>query len=414
MRHHGKIAFFDLRSVDRPWPPLQCVVKRNEVSEEVWKLVSDLRQEAAVIVRGVLVESERAPGGVELHVRWLKVVHNPDQPFPLGKKSHSPDVLMRLRHLAVRGQRYVRIWLVRERLLHYLREWFERNGWHEVSPPIFVQSACEGGATLFEVKWFWPDVKVYLTQSAQLYLEAMCFALGKVWCLAPSFRAEKSRTRRHLAEYWHLEAEAAFMGFEELLRTEEELISYTIKKLLDDPVAGEIIKEFRGDDLDDLESVKPPFPRVTYDEAIEILRRKGFNIKWGDDIGADEEAALVEEVGRVFFLTHFPVELKSFYVKADPKRPEVALAVDCIAPEVGEITGGSERETEVEVLVQRIKSQGFDPRNYEWYLDLRRYGSVQHSGFGLGVDRMLMWVLKLEHIRDALPFPRLARVKLFI
>ncbi len=412
-REHGKIIFLDMRTIDQPWIPLQVVIKKQEVDEITWENAKKLRQEASFIAEGELIQNPRAPGGRELRGKQIIIVHNPEEPWPLGKKSHPPEVLMKYRHLSVRGQKFIKIWIVREKLIHYLREWFEKNHWHEVSPPIFVMTACEGGATLFRVKWFEEKIPVYLTQSAQLYLEALCFALGRVWCLAPSFRAEKSRTRRHLAEYWHLEAEAAFFNFEDNLRVQEELVIYAIKKLLNDDVTGELIKEIRGN-VDDLDEIKAPLPRVTYTEAMEILQRKNFKIKWGDDLGADEEKALSEEIGTAFFLTHFPTEIKSFYVKLDPNDPRVCLAADLIVPHVGEIIGGSERETDVNELIKRIKAQGFDPTNYEWYLDLRRFGSVPHSGFGLGIDRFLMYILKLEHIRDTLPFPRLARVKYFI
>ncbi len=359
------------------------------------------------------MENPRAPGGKELHVRSIKIVHIAESPYPLGKKSHSPEILMQWRHLAIRSNRFTKIWIVRDYLLRAAREYFKLNDWFEVSPPIIVSTAVEGGATLFEIKYF-DDSKAYLSQSAQLYLEAMIFSLGKVWSLTPSFRAEKSRTRRHLAEYWHLEAEAAWYKFEDNLKVQEELISYIVRTLLDHDVTRSIIKEFRGE-LDLLEQIKPPFKRVSYDEAIDLLQSNNVDIEWGDDIGADEEKVLSEEIGEPFFLTHFPTHLKAFYVKLDPKRPETCLAADLLAPEgYGEIIGGSEREDNIETLIERIRGEGFDPKDYSWYLDLRRYGSVPHSGFGLGIERLLWWILKLDHIRDTLPFPRLARVKKFI
>ncbi|MHA1615737.1 MAG: asparagine--tRNA ligase [Candidatus Njordarchaeales archaeon] len=412
-REHGKIIFLDMRTTDFPWRILQAVAKKGVLPDNKWNLLERVSQESSVVVRGELVKNPRAPGGEELIVKDLEITSVAESPYPLGKKEQPPDVLMRWRHLAIRSLRYTKIWVVRDALLHAAREYFRKNGWYEVSPPILVSTACEGGATLFSVNYF-DNSKVYLSQSAQLYLEVMIFSLGKVWSLTPSFRAEKSRTRRHLAEYWHLEAEAAWYDLENILKVEEELIYLIIQKLLENDVVSKIIQEFRGS-LDSLEEVKPPFKRVKYDEAIEILQSKGMKIKWGDDIGGDEEKILSEEIGEWFFLTHFPTHLKAFYVKVDEKRPEISLSADLLAPEgYGEIIGGSQREDNADVLIERIKAEGFDPRDYDWYLDLRRYGSVPHSGFGLGIERLLMWILKLDHIRDTLPFPRLARVKKFI
>lgn len=402
-----------MRPLHSPGKILQAVLKREMLTDDVWETAKHITQETSLILRGKLIDNPRAPGGIELHVHDISITHLAKTPYPLGKKAQPPDVLMRWRHLAVRSPKYTKIWLVRERLLQLAREYFVKNGWHEVSPPIIVSTAVEGGATLFEIKYF-DDSIAYLSQSAQLYLEVMIFSLGKVWSLTPSFRAEKSRTRRHLAEYWHLEAEAAWCRFEDNLKIQEELVEYIVRGLLNDEDTKIIIQEFRGD-LETLEDTKVPFKRITYDDAVELLQSKGVNIKWGDDIGADEEKVLSEEIGELFFLTHFPTHLKAFYVKLDEKRPEVCLAADLLAPEgYGEIIGGSEREDSIDVLVDRIRKEGFDPESYSWYLDLRKYGSVPHSGFGLGVERLLWWILKLDHIRDTLPFPRLARVKKFI
>ncbi len=399
--------------MSEPWRILQCVIKKSDVGSKTWERVKKITQESSVIIYGEMIANPRAPGGKEVKVREVLIQHIAVSPYPLGKKEQPPEVLMRWRHLAIRSPRFTKIWIVREYLLKLAREYFQRNEWHEVSPPILVSTACEGGATLFEVKYF-DDSKAYLSQSAQLYLEVMIFSLGKVWSLTPSFRAEKSRTRRHLAEYWHLEAEAAWYRFEDNLRVQEELIEYIIRGLLENDLTRSLILEFRGD-IEPLENVKAPFERITYDEAIEILQSKNFDIKWGDDIGADEEKVLSEEIEQFFFLTHFPAHLKAFYVKLDSNRPEVSLSADLLAPEgYGEIIGGSEREDDVNVLIDRIREEGFDPKDYQWYLDLRRYGSVPHSGFGLGIERLLWWILKLSHIRDTLPFPRLARVKKFI
>ncbi len=412
-REHGNIVFIDLRTVKEPWNPLQIVIKKEKIREETWRNLKKITRESSLLVEGELVENPRAPRGIELYARNIDITHIAETPYPLGKKSHPPEVLMQWRHLAIRSNRYTKIWVIRDHLLRLAREYFMVNNWYEVSPPIIVSTAVEGGATLFEIKYF-DNSKAYLSQSAQLYLEVMVFSLGKVWSLTPSFRAEKSRTRRHLAEYWHLEAEAAWYRFKDNLRVQEELISYIIQGLLKNPVTRHIIEEFRGN-IEHLEEIKPPFKRISYDEAIDILQQHNVDIRWGDDIGADEEKVLSEEIGQPFFLTHFPSHLKPFYVKLDPKGPETCLAADLLAPEgYGEIIGGSEREDNIDILVDRIRKEGFDPEAYSWYLDLRRYGSVPHSGFGLGVERLIWWILKLDHIRDTIPFPRLARVKKFI
>ncbi len=312
-RDHGKIIFIDLRSMQKPYQPLQLVIKKNQVDESVWEKATSLTQESSIIARGVLVENPRAPGGSELVVKELEITHIAQQPYPLGKKEHSPEVLMSWRHLTIRSPRYTKIWVVREKVIEFAREFFRERGWYEVFPPILVSGSVEGGATLFEVKYFDEDVQVFLSQSAQLYLEAMIFSLGKVWSLTPSFRAEKSRTRRHLAEYWHLEAEAAWFNFEDNLKLQENLIEYIVKRALEDELSLNIIREFRGDDIEALEDVRTPFKRIKYDEAIDLLQSKGIRIHWGDDIGADEERILTEEIGEFFFLTHFPKKLKPFY-----------------------------------------------------------------------------------------------------
>ena len=374
-----------------------------------------MTQESSIIVTGDKVPSDKTDTGFEILAKDIKITSLADSPYPLGKKSHSPEFLLDMSHLRARTSKYTKIWIVREKLLKYFREWFEKEGWHEVSPPIIVSSACEGGATLFEMKWF-EDKKAYLSQSAQLYLEAMIFSLGKVWSLTPSFRAEKSRTRRHLAEYWHLEWEAAWFTFDDLIKMEDELISYVIRRLLEDEKCKKIIKEFRGKDIKILEACsEPPYEKLSYDEAIDILQSRGIDIEWGEDLGADEERALTLEFEKPIHLHHFPRKIKAFYMKIDRERPDTVLGDDLLLPEgYGEVIGGGEREDDYETLLRKIEEFGLDPKDYEWYLDLRKYGSVPHSGAGLGIERFLMWLLKLEHIRDTLPFPRLPRRVTFI
>jgi asparaginyl-tRNA synthetase len=292
---------------------------------------------------------------------------------------------------------------IKHTAIQALRDWLVKDGWWETTPPILTGSAVEGGATLFEVKYF--DKTAYLSQSAQLYLEVLIFSLNKVWALTPSFRAEKSRTRRHLSEYWHLEVEAAWYDMEDMMKVAEDMVSYAVAKILEE--RKEELKLLNRDTTKLEKALETPYPKITYDEAIQILQKKGFNLKWGDDYGADEEKALTEEFEVPFFVTHFPKHIKAFYMKEDPKRPEVVLGFDLLAPEgYGEIIGGSQREDDYEKLYNRIISEGLNYQDYEWYLDLRKYGSVPHSGFGLGVERLVMWVSGIDHIRDAIPFPR--------
>lgn len=414
-REFGKKVFADLRVIssrDYLGRIMQVVFDVSRMDAEEFRIIKKLGQESFIIVSGEFVENVRAPGGIELHVNKLLQYYPAEKPYPLAKKKHSPDFLLDMRHLTIRSPRYQRIWLIREALVDYLREWYKNDGWVEVYPPILTFTACEGGATLFALDYFGQEG--YLSQSAQLYLEVMIYSLGKVFSLTPSFRAEKSRTRRHLTEYWHFEAEAALYRFDDILKAQEEALAYAIRKLLENERFYEWIKEFRGD-TEILENIKPPFPRVTYDEAIRILQTKGVSIEWGDDLGADEERILSEEFDTPFFVTMYPTEVKAFYVKAYENDERKCYSADMMAPEgYGEITTGGEREDRIDVLIERIKKEGFSPKNYYWYLDIRKYGSVPHSGFGLGIERTLMWILKLDHIREVIPFPRLARRKTLV
>ncbi|MEM3616078.1 MAG: asparagine--tRNA ligase, partial [Candidatus Methanomethylicia archaeon] len=399
-REHGNIIFIDIRNHDGI---TQCVVKRENVSDEDWEKAEKLTQESSIILHGEWREEERAPRGREFIVKGLEIVHMAQSPYPLGKKAHSPEVLMEKRHLAVRGQKYQAIFKVRNEILRSSREYFLENGYIEVSPPIIVTTACEGGATLFKIDYF--DTPAYLTQSSQLYLEIMIFTYEKVWCLAPSFRAEKSRTRRHLAEFWHLEAEAAWMDLNGLMQLEEELVSHICHS-----VAENCKNELKilNRNPEDLMKIEKPFQRISYEEAIEKL--KGMKINIGDEIGGDEEYILTKDLKEPVFLVGYPLKYKPFYVKELREKPGMGATVDLLAPEgYGEMATGGEREDDIDRLVERIRMEGFSPENYDWYLDLRRYGSVPHSGFGLGIDRLTWWICKLDHIREALPITRLFR-----
>ncbi len=380
---------------------IQVVVDSGRLGEELVNELKNIGLEASVMACGTVREEPRAPGGYELEAESFKITGY-SRDFPI-KGGEGLEYLLDNRHLWIRSPRFAKILKVKHTVLEAGREYFTSNGWWEVNPPILTASACEGGATLFPVDYF--GQKAYLSQSAQLYLEALIYVLEKVWSLTPSFRAERSRTRRHLAEYWHLEPEAAWYTMEDMMRVAEELVSHIVRRVLE---------ERRGDLIDlgrNIERLKPaaepPYPRIRYDEAVEILQKKGVNIKWGDDLGADEERILTMEFEKPFFVTHFPRQIKSFYMKVDPSNPNVVLGFDLLAPEgYGEIIGGGEREDNYDVLYQKIVEQGLNPDDYKWYLDLRRYGSVPHSGFGLGVERATMWIAGLDHIRDTLPFPR--------
>jgi len=378
---------------------IQCVI---EGSSRAAPEASKVTIESSVMVEGIIRSDPRAPGGKEVKVEDFKVIGLAED-FPI-KGGESVDYLLDVRHLWLRSRRLTQVMRIRATILEALREYFTKNGWWEVSPPILTQSAVEGGATLFSVDFF--GRKAYLSQSAQFYLEVMIFSLERVWSLTPSFRAERSRTRRHLYEYWHLEAEAAWMDMHDMMKVVEGMVKYAVKGVLEKRLEELSALGRRTEPLE--ATLKATFPEVTYDEAIERLKRKGFNIKWGDDIGADEERALTEDEEVPFFLTMFPKHLKSFYMKLYDQRPELVLGFDLEAPEgYGEVVGGSQREDRYDVLLQRIKENNLNPEDYQWYLDLRRYGSVPHSGFGLGVDRLVMWIAGLDHIRDSIPFPRL-------
>ncbi len=379
---------------------IQCVIDESKVDHDTWSKAKKVTRESSCIIRGIIKADPRAPGGYELQVTQLNIVGLSDW-FPI-RGNEGVDFLLDHRHLWIRSRKLQAIMKIKHTILEAGREYFNKNGWWEVTPPILTGSACESGATQFEVNYF--GQKAYLSQSAQLYLEVLIYTLDKVWSLTPSFRAEKSRTRRHLAEYWHLEAEAAWYGMEDMMRVVEELVYYMVDKVLCNRM-DEL--KFLKRDTRILENAKPPYPRITYDEAIEILQNKGVNIKWGDDLGADEERVLTEEFESPFFITHFPKEIKAFYMKLDPNNPQVVLGFDLLAPEgYGEIVGGSVREDSYAVLLKRILEVGLNPEEYKWYLDLRKYGTVPHSGFGLGIERTVMWIAGLDHIRDAIPFPR--------
>ena len=359
-----------------------------------WDIMQELLVESSVIVKGVVKEDKRAPGGYEMQIEKLKVVGHAER-YPITK-DQSEEFLRDVRHLWIRSRRMTLIFKIRSAVFEAIHEFYKKKGYYEIQSPSFTESACEGGSTLFEVKYF--DTKAYLTQSWQLYAEALIFSLERIYCMAPSFRAEKSRTKRHLTEFWHHEMECAWMDFEELMKFQEEFIVF-----LAHYVAEKCEKELKelGRDVEELKQLKAPFGRMTYKEAIARLGQK-----WGYDVTDMDERKLVAEVGKPVFLTHFPREMKAFYMKVDPKDSKVVLGADLLIPGVGETTGGSERISDPKELEESMKIFGMKPEEYGWYMDLRKFGTVPHAGFGLGTERLVMWLSGTEHIMDTIAFPR--------
>ncbi len=400
MRSSGGIHFLLIRDGTGI---IQCTVKKGSVEDRIFEEAKTLTQESSLEITGTVKEDRRAPGGYEIRVESLKIFHRAEEGYPIAKKYHGPEFLLDNRHLWIRSQKMQMILRVRAKFLEAAREWFNMNGFTEFHSPTLITAACEGGSTLFTVKYF--DQEAYLTQSWQLYAEAAIASLGKIYTVAPSFRAEKSRTRRHLTEYWHLEAEAPWCDLNCIMKIQEDLLAYILDVLCDE-MSREL--ESLGRPPDELRRMKPPFEKVTYDRAVELLTERGVSFKWGDDLTWTHEKILTERFNKPFFVTHFPTGVKAFYHKPDPERSEVTLSADLLAPEgYGEITGGGQRIDDLEELLRRMIEEGLNPEDYKWYIDLRRYGSVPHSGFGLGVERAVAWICKLDHIRDAVAFPRL-------
>ena len=379
---------------------IQCTVKK--ASAAAWAEAQKLTIESSLMLDGTAKPDKRAPGGFEISSEAVSIIGLADV-FPIAKDK-SEEFVRDMRHLWLRSRKMNLVMKIRAQVLEYVREYFKKTRFTEVSPPMFISAAVEGGSTLFGLKYF--DQNLYLTQSSQLYLEILIYSLEQVYCIAPSFRAEKSRTIRHLTEYWHMEAEWPFADMNDLMCFEEGLMEYICKR-----VAESCQKEFSelGVDIKKPSDIKVPFPRITYAEAIERLRLKNPALKWGDDLGYEDEKILAEEFGKPFFVYDYPTAIKAFYCKTYRDRPEVALSVDMMVPRIGEISTGGQREEEKDALIQRMKDQGLKTEDYEWYLDLRKYGTVPHVGFGMGVERLLTWMLDLDNIIDSLPFPRTTR-----
>jgi asparaginyl-tRNA synthetase len=380
---------------------IQATIKKDDVSKEVFENAEKITRESSLILKGVVKEDKRAPGGYEVKANDLEIIHLSEE-FPISKKRHGIDFLLNWRHLWIRSPRQVAILRIRSEIIKACRDFMDENGFILVDSPILTPTACEGTSTLFETDYF--GRKAYLSQSGQLYLEAAIAALGKVYCFGPTFRAEKSKTRRHLTEFWMIEAEMAFVGFEENLKIQEEFVTYIVNRVLE---KRERELKVLDRDIEKLKKVDPPFDRITYTEAIEILQKKGYNINWGDDLGAPHERFISLQHEKPVFVTKYPAKIKAFYMQPDPEDEKLVLGADLLAPEgYGEIIGGSERINDLKILERKIKEFNLPRENYEWYLDLRRYGSVPHSGFGMGIERVVMWICKLKHIREAIPFPR--------
>lgn len=399
-RSSGKIAFLQLRDGTGF---IQGVVVKAEVEEEVFQLAKSLTQESSLYVTGIVREDERSPFGYELTVSNIKVIHEAID-YPITPKAHGTEFLMDHRHLWLRSKRQHAIMKVRNEVIRATYEFFNENGFVKVDPPILTGSSAEGSTELFHTKYFEEDA--YLSQSGQLYMEAAAMALGKVFSFGPTFRAEKSKTRRHLIEFWMIEPEMAFVEHEENLQIQEQYVSHVVQSALKNCKLELGVLER---DISKLEIVQAPFPRITYDDAIKFLHEKGFDdIEWGDDFGAPHETAIAESYEKPVFITHYPTKIKAFYMQPDPNRDEVVLCADLIAPEgYGEIIGGSERIHDLKLLEERYEEHGLTDDAYKWYLELRQYGSVPHSGFGLGLERTIAWITGTEHVRETIPFPRL-------
>ncbi|KXG11005.1 Asparagine--tRNA ligase [Anoxybacillus sp. P3H1B] len=399
-RSSGKIAFLQLRDGTGF---IQGVVEKSQVAEDVFKAAKSITQETSLYVTGIVRVDERSPFGYELSVTNIQTIHEAVD-YPITPKEHGVEFLMDHRHLWLRSKRQHAIMKIRNEIIRATYEFFNNNGFVKVDPPILTGSAPEGTTELFHTKYF--DEDAYLSQSGQLYMEAAAMALGKVFSFGPTFRAEKSKTRRHLIEFWMIEPEMAFYEFEDNLKIQEEYVSYIVQAVLKN---SQLELKTLGRDTSKLEQIQAPFPRITYDEAIKLLHDKGFDdIQWGDDFGAPHETAIAESFDKPVFITHYPTALKPFYMQPDPNRPDVVLCADLIAPEgYGEIIGGSERIHDYHLLKQRLEEHHLPIEAYQWYLELRQYGSVPHSGFGLGLERTVAWICGVEHVRETIPFPRL-------
>jgi asparaginyl-tRNA synthetase len=402
-RHSKKLRFMQLRDGSGQ---IQGVLSKADVSDAVWEATAGLGAETSVRVRGAVQEDARAPSGYELQVETVEVLGQ-SVDYPISKKAHGPDFLLDHRHLWLRSRRPWATMRVRSRVLKAAVDFLDELDFVHVDAPIFTPNACEGTTDLFETDYF--GESAYLSQSGQLYMEAAAMSLGKVYCLGPAFRAEKSKTRRHLTEFWQLEPEVAYNDWQDNMDLQERFLSAVVGRVLEEcKTELEVLER----DTASLEKVVPPFPRISYDEALKKLAELGIEKTWGEDFGAEDETKLSECYDRPIFVHHYPFELKAFYMKADPERPDTALCNDCLAPEgYGEIIGAGQREDDLETLLGRIQAHGLPEEDFKWYLDLRRFGTVPHSGFGIGIERLVGWICKLPHVRETAAFPRMLHRK---
>jgi len=399
-RSSGRIKFIILRDGSGY---LQCVYFKGNLSEEVFENAGKYGQESSITVIGKVKEEKRAPGGYELDATDIQIISEAVD-YPITPKDHGVEFLMDNRHLWLRSSKQVAILKIRHRIIKAIRDFFDDRGFTLMDPPILTPAACEGTSTLFETDYF--DLgKAYLSQSGQLYAEAGAMALGKVYTFGPTFRAEKSKTRRHLTEFWMVEPEVAFNDLNDNMDLAEEFLEYVVQTVL-----TEMEEELKVLERDTtlLKNVKKPLPRISYDEAVEILKKNGVEFEYGNDLGAPDETIISNQFDRPVLVHRYPSEVKAFYMKRDPENDKLALAVDVLAPEgYGEIIGGSQREDNIDLLVERINEHKLPMEAFQWYLDLRRFGSVPHSGFGLGLERTVGWICGLEHVRETIPFPRM-------
>jgi asparaginyl-tRNA synthetase len=407
LRESGKLLFPIFRDGSGT---IQGVVPKNAVPPEVFDAVKGLTQESSVIVEGKVRADKRAPGGYELDVANVQVLQrvSEDEPFPISLKEHGVDFLMDNRHLWIRTPRQAAILRTRAEIIKAARDFFDEGGFVLTDPPILTPAACEGTTTLFPVDYF--DEQAYLTQSGQLYIEATAMALGKVYSFGPTFRAEKSKTRRHLTEFWMVEPEVAYATLDDLMDLGEGLISFLVQRCLEKRRADLVTI---GRDVSKLEKIQAPFPRISYDKAVEMLQEghaKGVletKFEWGGDFGSPDETYLSAQFEKPVMIHRYPAQIKAFYMEPDPQRPELALCVDVLAPEgYGEIIGGSQRMASYDLLLKRIREHGLPEESFKWYLDLRKYGGVPHGGFGMGIERAVAWICGLEHVRETIPFAR--------
>jgi asparaginyl-tRNA synthetase len=403
LRRSGKILFPLVRDGSGI---MQCVALKSELPEDVFETIKNLTQESSIIVTGKVRAEPRAPGGYEMDLEAIQVLDRVPEsdPYPITPKEHGIDFLMDHRHLWLRSRRQHAILRVRHEVIRAVRDYLDNHGFTLVDCPIFTPNACEGTTSLFEVNYF-DEEKVYLTQSGQLYNEATAAAFGKVYCFGPTFRAERSKTRRHLTEFWMVEPEMAYATIEDVKQVAEELVAYVVGRVLENRRAE--LKELERD-VSKIESVKAPFPRISYDDAVKRLQAKGSEIQWGGDFGNADETLLGEDYDRPVMVDRYPTAIKAFYMQPDPERPEVALGVDVLAPEgYGEIIGGGQRIHDLDLLLKRIDEQGLPRSAFDWYIDLRKYGTVPHAGFGMGIERLVGWICGLEHVRETIAFPRM-------